>query len=120
MGYNIRGYINPLGIGYHFVRGTFFTHLVIKSWEQTISSAKNYRGCGVSVWTNKGFFGFVIGYHVASFMDGNKSDISSGCIIPTDSPHCTRDFPSRFDRPRKSRSLGVLLEKNAGKPLEPS
>jgi len=57
---------------------------------------------------------------MASFVDGDKGDVSSGCVITTDGSHCSRDFPGRFDPPRKGGSLGVLLVENAGELLDPS
>lgn len=57
---------------------------------------------------------------MASFVDGNKSDVSSGFTVPTDSSHCPRDFPGRFDPPSDGGSLGVLLVENAGEILDPS
>ena len=57
---------------------------------------------------------------MASFVDGNKSDVSSGCTVPTDGSHCPRDFPGRFDPPSEGGSLGVLLVENTGEILNPS
>lgn len=57
---------------------------------------------------------------MTSFVNGNKGDVPSGCPIPADGSHCPCDSPSRPDPPRKGGGLGVLLEENAGEPLDPS
>ena len=74
----------------------------------------------LGVWTNEGFFGFVVGRHVASFVDDNKGYVPGSCAIPANGPYCSRDFSSRPDPPRTGGSLGILLMENAGEPFDPS
>ena len=57
---------------------------------------------------------------MASFVDGNKGDVSGSRAIPADSPHCSRDFPGRPDPPGEGGILGILLMENAGEPFDPS
>lgn len=71
-------------------------------------------------WTNKGFFRFVVGHHMAGFVDGNEGDVSCGCAISTDGPHHPCDFPGRLDPPQGGGGMDILREENAGEFFNPS